>query len=110
VIGAGTMGAGIAINFLTAGIPVALLESNTDALARGVATIRANFDSATKKGRLAPDQVARSLTLLEPTLDYGDLRDADLVIEAVFEDMAIKQQVFATLADMAKPGAILATN
>ena len=77
---------------------------------RGVATIRANFDNAAKKGRLAPDQVARSMALLEPTLDYGDLRDADLVIEAVFEDMAIKQQVFATLDDMAKPGAILATN
>ena len=110
VIGAGTMGAGIATNFLTAGIPVALLESNADALARGVATIRATFDNAAKKGRLTSDEAARSMTLLAPTLAYGDLRDADLVIEAVFEDMAIKQQVFATLADKAKPGAILATN
>ncbi|HXU66774.1 MAG TPA: 3-hydroxyacyl-CoA dehydrogenase NAD-binding domain-containing protein [Casimicrobiaceae bacterium] len=110
VIGAGTMGAGIATNFLTAGIPVALLESNADALARGVATIRATFDNAAKRGRMAPGQAARSMTLLEPTQSYDDLRDADLVIEAVFEDMAIKQQVFATLADKAKPGAILATN
>ena len=110
VVGAGTMGAGIAMNFLSAGISVALLEMNDSALERGVAGIRANYESAAKKGRIAADKVTQYMTLLEPTLTYDDLRDADLVIEAVFEDMAIKQQVFATLAGVAKPGAILATN
>jgi 3-hydroxyacyl-CoA dehydrogenase len=110
IIGAGTMGAGIAMNFLSAGIPVALLEMNAGALDRGVAAIRANYEGAAKKGRIAADKVAQYMTFLEPTLTYDDLRDADLVIEAVFEDMAIKQQVFATLAGVAKPGAILATN
>jgi 3-hydroxyacyl-CoA dehydrogenase len=104
------MGAGIAMNFLSAGIPVALLEMNAGALDRGVAAIRANYEGAAKKGRIAADKVAQYMTFLEPTLTYDDLRDADLVIEAVFEDMAIKQQVFATLAGVAKPGAILATN
>jgi 3-hydroxyacyl-CoA dehydrogenase len=110
IIGAGTMGAGIAMNFLSAGIPVALLEMNAGALDRGVAAIRANYENAAKKGRITHDKIAQNVALLAPTLAYDDLRDADLVIEAVFEDMAIKQQVFATLAGVAKPGAILATN
>ena len=110
IIGAGTMGSGIAMNFLSAGIPVALLEMNAGALDRGVAAIRENYANAAKKGRITHDKTARNMTLLEPTLTYDDLRDADLVIEAVFEDMAIQQQVFATLSDVAKPGAILATN
>ena len=110
IVGAGTMGGGIAMNFLSAGIPVVLLEMDAGALDRGVAKIRANYESSAKKGRLAPDKLTQNMARLAPTLDYGDLRDADLVIEAVFEDMAVKQKVFATLDDVAKPGAILATN
>jgi len=110
VIGAGTMGGGIAMNFLSVGMPVTLLEMNADALDRGVAAIRANYESSARRGRITHDGIVQTMTLLKPTLVYGDVRDADLVIEAVFEDMAIKEQVFATLADVAKPGAILATN
>lgn len=110
VIGAGTMGGGIAMTVLSAGIPVVLLEMNAGALERGVAAIRANYETSAKRGWITHDKVAQNMALLEPTLAYDDLRDADLVIEAVFEDMAIKQQVFATLTDVAKPGAILATN
>jgi len=110
IVGAGTMGAGIAMNFLSAGFPVALLEMNAGALARGVATIRANYENAARRGRITQDSITQTMTLLAPTLAYDDLRDADLVIEAVFEDMTIKERVFATLADVAKPGAILATN
>src|SRR4029453_11555751 len=110
IIGAGTMGGGIAMNFLSAGIPVTLLEMDASALDRGVARIRANYESSVTKGRLAPDRLTQNMAQLVPTLDYGDLRNADLVIEAVFEDMAVKQKVFATLDDVAKPGAILATN
>ena len=110
VIGAGTMGGGIAMNFLSAGIPVALLEMNAGALDRGVTSIRANYENSARRGRIARESIAQSMRFLKPTLAYDDLRDADLVIEAVFEDMTIKQQVFATLAGVAKPGAILATN
>ncbi|MET0732113.1 MAG: 3-hydroxyacyl-CoA dehydrogenase NAD-binding domain-containing protein [Casimicrobiaceae bacterium] len=110
IIGAGTMGGGIAMNFLSAGLPVALLETDATALDKGVARIRDNYEASAKKGRLTHDKVAQSLSLLKPTLLYDDLRDADLVIEAVFEDMAIKEAVFATLDGVAKDGAILATN
>ena len=110
VIGAGTMGSGIAMRFLSSGFPVALLETNAGALDRGVAAIRANYENSARRGRMTHDSIMQTMTLLKPTLAYEDLRDADLVIEAVFEDMAIKEQVFATLADAAKPGAILATN
>jgi 3-hydroxyacyl-CoA dehydrogenase len=110
IVGAGTMGGGIAMNFLSAGFPVALLEMNAGALERGVATIRANYENSARRGRITHDSIAQTMTLLKPTLAYDELRDADLVIEAVFEDMTIKEQVFATLADIAKPGAILATN
>ena len=110
VIGAGTMGTGIAMNFLSAGLPVALLEMNAAALHKGVDAIRANYESAAKRGRLAHDKAAAAMALLAPTLLYDDLRTADLVIEAVFEDLPIKTQVFATLDTVAKPGAILATN
>ena len=110
IVGAGTMGGGIAMTFLSAGIPVALLERDSGALERGVATVRANYESSAKKGRITTDKAARNMALLSPTLDYGDLRDADLVIEAAFEDMDVKKQVFATLDDVMKPGAILATN
>jgi len=110
VIGAGTMGGGIAMNFLSAGVPVVILETDSGALDAGVAKVRANYDSSTKRGRLSEAQVARNMELLRPTLDYRDLRDADLLIEAVFEDMGIKEQVFAKLDEVAKGGAILATN
>jgi 3-hydroxyacyl-CoA dehydrogenase len=110
IIGAGTMGGGIAMNFLSAGMPVALLESDEAALGKGVARIRDNYESSAAKGRLSHDKVKECMSLLEPTLRYDRVGDADLVIEAVFEDMAIKQTVFRTLDEATKPGAILATN
>ena len=110
IIGAGTMGGGIAMNFLSAGLPVVMLETDSTALDKCVARIRGNYEASAKKGRLSHDKVAQSLSLLKPTLLYDDVRDADLVIEAVFEDMAIKQTVFATLDGVVKAGAILATN
>jgi 3-hydroxyacyl-CoA dehydrogenase len=110
VIGAGTMGGGISMNFLNAGIPVALLEVTQEALDRGVATVRGNYDAQVRKGKLAPEQLDRRLALLKPTMSYDDLKDADLVIEAVFEDLRVKERVFRQLDDVAKPGAILATN
>ncbi|NDP41327.1 MAG: 3-hydroxyacyl-CoA dehydrogenase [Aromatoleum sp.] len=110
VIGAGTMGGGIAMNFLNAGLPVVLLEMNAQALEKGVGTIRNNYENSKKKGKLTQAKLAQNMSLLRPTLSYDDLRTADLVIEAVFEDMEIKQKVFAALDDAMKPGAILATN
>ncbi len=110
VIGAGTMGGGIAMNFLNAGIPVTILESRQEALDRGLATIRKNYESTVKKGRLTADKMESRLALLKPTLSYDDLKDADLVIEAVFEEMGVKEQVFRKLDEVARPGAILATN
>ncbi|HZQ60016.1 MAG TPA: 3-hydroxyacyl-CoA dehydrogenase NAD-binding domain-containing protein, partial [Casimicrobiaceae bacterium] len=110
VIGAGTMGAGIAMNFLSAGIPVTLVEMNDAALQKGVATLRGNYEASAKKGRITGEKVAQCMSLLTATTDDGGVRDADLVIEAVFEDMEVKQQVFARLDAIAKPGAIIATN
>ncbi len=110
VIGAGTMGGGIAMNFLNAGIPVTILETGQEALDRGVATIRRNYESSVKRGRLTPEQVESRMKLLWPTLLYEDIKDADLVIEAVFEEMGVKEAVFRKLDEVAKPGAILATN
>jgi 3-hydroxyacyl-CoA dehydrogenase len=110
IIGAGTMGGGIAMNFLNVGIPVTLLEMKQDALDRGVGVIRKNYDNTAAKGRLTPEQVQQRMGLLKPTLSYDDLRDADLVIEAVFETMAIKKDVFAKLDKAVKKGAILASN
>ena len=110
VIGAGTMGGGIAMNFLNAGIPVTILETKQEALDRGLATIRKNYESTVKKGRLTADKMESRLALLKPTLSYDDLKDADLIIEAVFEEMGVKEQVFGKLDAVAKPGAILATN
>src|SRR5207248_97754 len=88
VVAAGTMGGGITMNFLSAGIPVALLEMNQEALDRGLATIRRNYEASARKGRLSAQQVEERMALLEPTLSYDDLKDADMVIEAVFEDIA----------------------
>ena len=94
VIGAGTMGAGIAMNFINAGIPVRLLELKPEALDRGLAHIRKTYEGSIKRGKLGAGQLEQRMTLLQGTLDYADLADADLVIEAVFEDLSIKQQVF----------------
>ena len=110
VIGAGTMGGGIAMNFANIGIPVALLEQKREALDRGLAQIRKNYEISVKRGKLSQEQVEQRMALLQGTLDYADLADADLVIEAVFESMEVKRQVFATLDEVCKPGAILATN
>lgn len=110
VIGAGTMGAGISVNFLNAGFPVAILEMKSEALERGVAGIRSIYDNQVKKGRLTPEQVEQRLGQLQGTLKYDDLKDADLVIEAVFEEMEVKRQVFEQLDTVCKPAAILATN
>ena len=110
VIGAGTMGGGIAMCFLSAGMPVALLETDAAALDKGVARIRDTYEASARKGRLAHDKVGQAMSLLKPTLIYDDLADADLVIEAVFEDMPIKREVFARLDEVVKAGAILATN
>jgi 3-hydroxyacyl-CoA dehydrogenase len=110
VIGAGTMGTGIAINFLNAGIPVQLLEVGKEALDKGVARIRDSYAGQVKKGRLKPADAEAKAALLKPTLSYEDIGQADIAIEAVFEDMAVKEKVFATLDKVMKPGAILATN
>ncbi len=110
VIGAGTMGGGIAMNFLNAGIPVVMLEMKQEALDKGVAIIRKNYDAQVKKGKLKQDKLEARMALLSTTLNYGDLKDADMVIEAVFEDLGVKEQVFKTLDEVMKPGAILASN
>ena len=110
VIGAGTMGGGIAMNFLNAGIPVVMLETKQEALDKGVAIIRKNYDSQVKKGKLKQDKLDARMAMLTTTLNYADLKDADMVIEAVFEDMGVKETVFKTLDEVMKPGAILASN
>jgi 3-hydroxyacyl-CoA dehydrogenase len=110
LIGAGTMGGGIAMNFLNVGIPVTLLEMSQEALDRGVGVIRKNYENTASKGKLSMEQVEQRMGLLKPTLSYDHLRDADLIIEAVFETMAIKKEVFAKLDKVAKKGAILASN
>jgi 3-hydroxyacyl-CoA dehydrogenase len=110
VIGAGTMGGGIAMNFANAGIPVAVLEVKAEALERGIATIRRNYENSARKGRMSAEEVERRMALIRPTLAYEEIGQADIVIEAVFEDMAVKEQVFRTLDRVMKSGAILATN
>ncbi|MEO6623572.1 MAG: 3-hydroxyacyl-CoA dehydrogenase NAD-binding domain-containing protein [Burkholderiaceae bacterium] len=110
VIGAGTMGGGISMNFLNAGIPVKILEMKQEALDRGIATIRKNYESQVKRGKLTQDKYEQRMALLSTTLDYADLKDADMVIEAVFEEMGVKEGVFKKLDEVMKPGAILASN
>jgi 3-hydroxyacyl-CoA dehydrogenase len=110
VIGAGTMGGGITMNFLNAGIPVTMLEMKQEALDRGVATIRKNYEAQVKKGKLKQDKYEQRMSLLSTTLSYDDLKNADLIIEAVFEEMGVKEAVFKKLDEVAKPGAILASN
>lgn len=110
VIGAGTMGGGIAMNFLNAGIPVTIIEAKPENLERGVSIIRKNYENTAKKGRLTQDDVEKRMGLLTPSMEMEALADCDMVIEAVFELMEIKKEVFAKLDKIAKPGAILATN
>ncbi|MEY3502602.1 MAG: hypothetical protein RL763_670, partial [Pseudomonadota bacterium] len=110
VIGAGTMGGGISMNFLNAGIPVKILEMKQEALDKGIGIIEQNYQAQVKKGKLKEDKMAERLALLSTTLNYEDLKDADLVIEAVFEDMGVKETVFKKLDEVMKPGAILASN
>jgi 3-hydroxyacyl-CoA dehydrogenase len=110
MIGAGTMGGGIAMNFLNAGIPVTMVEAQSQALERGLATIRRNYDRTASKGRITVQDVEQRMALLTGGLDLEALADCDLIVEAVFEDMAVKQDVFGRLDRIAKPGAILATN
>jgi 3-hydroxyacyl-CoA dehydrogenase len=110
VIGAGTMGGGIAMSFANAGIPVVLLETQQEALGKGLATIRKNYENTVKKGKLTPEKCAQRLALITGTLDYAAIGDADIVVEAVFEDLNVKESVFKRLDAVMKPGAILASN
>ena len=110
VIGAGTMGGGITMNFLNAGVPVIMLETKQEALDRGLATIRGNYEAQVKKGKLKQDKYEQRMALLTQTLDYASFANVDLVIEAVFEEMGVKQAVFTKLDEVCKPGCILASN
>jgi 3-hydroxyacyl-CoA dehydrogenase len=110
VIGAGTMGGGISMNFLSAGIPVTIFEMNQEALDRGAGVMRKNYEATAAKGKMSAEQVEGALGLLTPTLDFDDLADCDLIIEAVFEQMEIKKDIFGRLDKVMKPGAILASN
>jgi 3-hydroxyacyl-CoA dehydrogenase len=110
IVGAGTMGGGIAMNFLSVGTPVTIVERDQAALDRGVATIRANYERSVRRGRLSTDQVEAAMALLTPTLALEALADADLVIEAVFEEIEVKKTLFARLDRIVRPDAILASN
>jgi len=110
VIGAGTMGGGIAMNFLSAGIPVTIVEMAQEALDRGQGTIRKNYEATAAKGRMKPEQVEAAMAALNPTLDFDALGQCDLVIEAVYESMDVKKEIFTRLDGICKPGAILASN
>jgi len=110
VIGAGTMGGGIAMNFVNAGIPVTLVETHAEALERGLATIRRNYDVTVRKGKLTEAERDARMARLAPTLSYQAIADADLVIEAVFEEWGVKEQAFGQIDAIAKHGAILASN
>jgi len=110
VIGAGTMGGGITMNFLNAGIPVTIVEMTQEALDRGVATMRKNYENTVKRGKMEAADAEAAMGRLTPTLDFNALAEADLVIEAVYESMDVKKDVFGRLDKVAKPGAILASN
>jgi 3-hydroxyacyl-CoA dehydrogenase len=110
VIGAGTMGGGISMNFLSAGIPVTIVEMAQDALDRGTGVMRKNYEASAAKGRISGAQAEQAMGLLKPSLSLDDLADCDLIIEAVFENMEVKKEIFTKLARIAGPGAILATN
>ncbi len=110
VIGAGTMGGGISMNFLSAGIPVTIVEMQQDALDRGTGVMRKNYEASAAKGRMKPEQVEQAMGALKPTLDFDDLAECDLVIEAVYEQMDVKKEIFGRLDRICKPSAILASN
>jgi 3-hydroxyacyl-CoA dehydrogenase len=110
VIGAGTMGGGISMNFLSAGIPVTIFEMNQEALDRGTGVMRKNYEATASKGRMTGEQVEKAMGLLSPTLDFDALADCDLIIEAVFEQMDVKKDIFTRLDKVVKQGAILASN
>ena len=110
VIGAGTMGGGISMNFLSAGIPVTIFEMNQEALDRGTGVMRKNYEATAAKGRMTSNQVEKAMSLLTPTLDFQALKDCDLIIEAVFEQMDVKKDIFTRLDKTMKEGAILASN
>jgi len=110
VIGAGTMGGGISMNFLSAGIPVTIIEMSQEALDRGTGVMRKNYEASAAKGKLTPEQVEKAMGYLQPTLDFAALADCDLIIEAVYENMDVKKEVFGRIDKIAKPGAILASN
>jgi len=110
VIGAGTMGGGISMNFLSAGIPVTIFEMNQEALDRGTGVMRKNYEATAAKGRMTGEQVEKALGLLSPTLEFDALADCDLIIEAVFEQMDVKKDIFTRLDKVVKQGAILASN
>ncbi|HUO93037.1 MAG TPA: 3-hydroxyacyl-CoA dehydrogenase NAD-binding domain-containing protein, partial [Rhizomicrobium sp.] len=110
IIGAGTMGGGIAMNFANVGLPVTIVETKQDALDRGLAVIRRNYENTAKRGRLTMDDVEKRMALIKGSLNLEDLADSDLVIEAVFENMDVKKDVFGKLDKIVKQGAILATN
>ena len=110
VVGAGTMGGGISMNFLSAGIPVTIVEMAQDALDRGTGVMRKNYEGTAAKGKMTAEQVEQAMGLLNLTVDFNALADCDLIIEAVYEDMDVKKEVFGRLDTIAKPGAILATN
>ena len=110
VIGAGTMGGGIAICFANAGLPVTLIDTSREALERGLGVVGTTYDSMVRRGRITAADKTTRMSLIHGALDYADLRDADIIIEAVFEDMDLKRRIFAALDEVAKPGALLATN
>ncbi|MFL6744740.1 MAG: 3-hydroxyacyl-CoA dehydrogenase NAD-binding domain-containing protein [Sphingomicrobium sp.] len=110
VIGAGTMGGGISMNFLSAGIPVTIVEMGQEALDRGTGVMRKNYEATASKGRMTGEQVEKAMGLLTPTLDFSALADCDLIIEAVYENIDVKKDVFGRLDKIARPGAILASN
>ena len=110
IIGAGTMGGGISMNFLSAGIPVTIVEMKQEALDKGTGLIRKNYEATAAKGRMKPEQVEAAMGALKPTLALEDLADCDLIIEAVYEEMSVKKDIFGKLDKICKPGAILASN
>jgi 3-hydroxyacyl-CoA dehydrogenase len=110
VVGAGTMGGGIAMNFANAGFPVTIVETQKDALERGLSIIRKNYENTARRGRLTMDEVEKRMGLITGSLNLEDLADSDLVIEAVYENMDVKKEVFAKLDSLVKQGAILASN
>mgnify|MGYP000023111247 FL=1 len=110
ILGAGTMGGGIAMNFANAGIPVNIVEQTNDALERGLGVVRGNYERTASKGRISSDDVETRMGLISGSTDMGDFAECDMIIEAVFEDMDLKQSIFRQLDEICKPGALLASN